>query len=419
MRMLVLGPDNPDARLNDFDFTGALGKYAGVTAFPLDPERAYQEGGLQGLEREVTRQLREHAIEVLVYALGTEFDFDPRFFGGIEGTYKILMLGDDEHYFDVLHRYYAPYFDLVLTTNPDCERYREYGSEPVFLPGVFDPRVFKPGNGRRKDYDVSFIGAMHGKVGRAEYARALSAAGIGLQLFGAGTAAGIATQEQVVEIYRRSRINLNFTGGALRTPLQRDVASNRQVRQLKGRSTKIALCGSFVLSEYAPGIDRMFDVGREIDVFRDEGELVEKVRFYLAHEAQREEMAARAHARALEQYDEAKFWPAFVQEVQRRAARPSARRAPRDAVLDGTFWSGFGAWRFKYFVLFVFTGRLGLLAREIGLLARVRRLNASAAVWFAALGLAAAERSSRLAAALRRAVRASRRLVRRTLGAHA
>ena len=57
MRMLVLGPDNPDARLNDFDFTGALGRYAGVTTFSLDPERAYNAGGIQGLDqRTVGRQ---------------------------------------------------------------------------------------------------------------------------------------------------------------------------------------------------------------------------------------------------------------------------------------------------------------------------------------------------------------------------
>lgn len=407
--MLVLAPDNPEARLNDFDFAGMMARHAGVHIVRLDPEQAYAAAGMPGLEREVERQVREQAIDVLVYALGIEFDFDPRFFGRLSRVYKVLLLGDDEHYFDTLHRYYAPFFDVVLTTNPECERYRQYGAEPIFLPGAFSPAVFNPGTDRRKSYDVSFIGAMD-KVGRAPYADALKRAGIEIHLFGAGTAAGIVSQDQVVEIYRRSRINLNFTGGALRTPLERDPAANRHVRQLKGRMPKIALCGSFVLSQEAPGIDRLFKVGEEIDTFETESQLVEKVRFYLAHDAQREAMAARAHARALAEYDEAKYWPQLVRRIEELAATPRRALVP-DFPPDRVFWRGFGAWRFKYFVLFLFEGRFGLLARELGLLLRVGRLKLSAAPWFAGMGLAAAERSSRSAAALRRWIRTSRRFL--------
>jgi hypothetical protein len=407
--MLVLAPDNPEARLNDFDFAGMIARHAEVPIVRLDPERGYSAGGMQALERQIERQVREQAIDVLVYALGIEFDFDPRFFGTLRTTFKVLLLGDDEHYFDVLHRYYAPFFDVVLTTNAEYDRYREYGAEPVFLPGVFSPALFNPGSDRRKDYDVSFIGAMD-KVGRSRYVEALKRAGIEVRLFGAGTAAGVVSSDQVVEIYRRSRINLNFTGGALRTPLERDPEANRHVRQLKGRMTKIALCGSFVLSEHAPRIERLFDVGTEIDTFDSEGELVEKVRLYLADEVRREAMAARAHSRALAQYDEAKYWPQLVRRIA-ELAQAGSRPARGQFAPDRTFWSGFGAWRFKYLVVFLFAGHLGLFMRELGLLLRVGRFKPSAALWFAAAGLAAAERSSRGAAALRRWIRSSRRFL--------
>ena len=148
---------------------------------------------------------------------------------------------------------------------------------------------------------------MRGKVGRDAYVRSLTASGIDLRVYGAGTSAGVVTQPQVIEIYRRSRINLNFTGGSLVTPFDWDLSINRRVRQVKGRCSMIALCGSFVLSEYAPGIERLFHIGKEIDVFHDEDELIEKVRFYLAHEDLREQMAARSYARAVDEYEEAKF----------------------------------------------------------------------------------------------------------------
>ena len=36
---------------------------------------------------------------------------------------------------------------------------------------------------------------------------------------------------------------------------------------VKGRCQEIALSGGFVLSEYAPGLEDLFDIGTEIDVF--------------------------------------------------------------------------------------------------------------------------------------------------------
>ena len=138
----------------------------------------------------------------------------------------------------------------------------------------------------------------------------------------------------------------------------------------------------------------------------DERELVDKVRYYLAQQAKREEMAARARARALAQYDEAKFWTSMVALMRARAAQRRQRQLP--LYLDRPFRSAFGAWRFKYLVIFLFAGRLGLLLGELALLARVRRFSPAAAVWFVAMGLHVARRSSRLAtgaAALARRLR--------------
>ena len=72
----------------------------------------------------------------------------------------------------------------------------------------------------------------------------------------------------------------------------------------------------------------MFEVGVEIDVFRDKEELVDKARYYLSHESVRETMAARAHARAAQQYDEAKYWTRMSAAFEMRAAaRISSPRA--------------------------------------------------------------------------------------------
>ncbi len=411
MNILFLGGRSPEVVVHDVDFARWF-EHGGDTVLRLDPEAVYARAGMQGLEREVLRTIEEQRVRIVIYPLNMDFDFRPAFFRESLGhVYRILLLGDDEHYFDVSHRYYAQGFDLVLTTNPLCERYRLYGIEARFLPPVLNARVFSPGE-RRKEIDVSFVGRLGGKVGREAYVATLKGGGIALQTYGVDSPRGVIPLAEAVEVYRRSRINLNFTGPNLLTPLDSHLSINRRVRQQKNRCSMIALCGSFVLSEDAPGIDKLFEIGKEIDTFADEKELADKVRFYLADEQRREEMAARAHARAVREYDEAAYGRALVKRLETEAVQPR-RIDPQPIYLDPVFWSGFGAWRMKYLVIFLFTARPVLFVKELRLLFRARRFKPYAALWFAAMGLLFAARTSSVAAWFSRAARAVRQSLRR------
>jgi hypothetical protein len=413
MSYLVLGPDNPEADLNDVNYGLSLSRFAGVPVHRLDPEAIYAQHGMDGLQRTVKELVERERVSVLVYLLGTEFDFHPEFFAQFRDVYRVLMLGDDEHYFDVSHRYYAQQFDLVLTTNPLSDRFRLLGIDTLFFPIAYDASIFNPGGRPPKEIDVSFIGAVRGKAGRHEYAVALEQAGLHVSLFGAGTTAGVISRDRVLEIYRRSRINLNFAGPNVSTPLNRNFSINQRVRQIKARCTKIALCGSFLLTEYAPGTERLFALGTEIDVFHTPDELAQKVRFYLANEEQREAMAKRALDRAREEYDEEKYWPALARKIETLAAEKKRGRKPvSSAFFDKAFWSAFASSRFKYLVIFMFARRPALFLEEVVLLARTMRFNWRAALWYAAAGLHVARQRSRLAAYTAQAAHGFRRLLR-------
>lgn len=413
---LFLGPDTPEARLNDLDYARCIEQYGDMPVFRIDPDAVYEEEGLAGLEERVRDLVRTHNISIMFYGLGFEFNFRPKFlYEDLASVYRVLILGDDEHYFDVSHRYYAQCFDLVLTNNPLCERFHLYGIDCLFLPNVFSAELFTPDPAVAKNIDVSFVGAMTGKVGRQRYADALRRAGFDFRVYGSGTEAGMISQREVIDLYRRSRINLNFTGGNVVTPLDSRPDINMRVRQVKGRCAKIALCGSFILSEDAGGIDRLFAPGTEIDIFDNEKQLVEKVKRYLDDEDQRERMAARAHSRAREQYDEARFWPGMFATLRERMNRP---RSHQPVCIDRPFWSAFGAWRAKYIVAFILTGKLRGLAHELALLVRTGRCNLRAAIWFGGMGLLAASKRSRFAASVALAVRTLRQALRRRLARH-
>ena len=414
MKFLVLETQNEDTRLLDQSVARSLSAYSGHQVVTLDHGAIYEQEGARGLELAIEHSIEENKPEIFICsAFGMWMELNPEFvYNRLRDCYRVYIVGDDEGHFEQFDRYNGQAYDLVMSANPLVERYHLYQIDAEYYPSVYPATSFYPSSKNRpKLHDVSFIGAVKGKTGRESGINALRRAGISVASYGYGTPNGPISDEGALSLYRQSRINLNFTG-TWRSPLAPHDTIMDRVRAVKGRCTKIALCGSFVLSEYAPGIGRLFDVGREIDVFRNHEELVDKVRFYLDHEEEREAMAARAHARAIDQYDEARYWGRVSSELASRAEAKRAGGYSRlPLLLDSPFWSSFGACRFKYIVFFLFAGRPRLLIAELLLLWRAGRFNVRAALWFAAAGLHIARQRFRVAAFVAAIARGLRRLL--------
>ncbi|NJO00052.1 MAG: FkbM family methyltransferase [Anaerolineales bacterium] len=56
-------------------------------------------------------------------------------------------------------------------------------------------------------------------------------------------------------------------------------------------------CGVFLLTEHFDNLNQFFEPGQEIETFRNEKELIEKIRYYLVHPREREEIAQRGYER--------------------------------------------------------------------------------------------------------------------------
>lgn len=61
-------------------------------------------------------------------------------------------------------------------------------------------------------------------------------------------------------------------------------------------------CGAFYLCRYPRGIEELFVPGEEIEVFHDKEEMLDKIRFYLAHEEARRRIAEAGRRRTLSCY---------------------------------------------------------------------------------------------------------------------
>jgi spore maturation protein CgeB len=60
--------------------------------------------------------------------------------------------------------------------------------------------------------------------------------------------------------------------------------------------------GVFLLNEFMPNIREYFEPGLEVEVFRSEREMLEKIAFYLANPDRREAIARRGRERCLAEH---------------------------------------------------------------------------------------------------------------------
>jgi len=219
------------------------------------------------------------------------------------------------------------HYDLATTNDSDAlPVYHAHGHHHVrHVQYACNPAIYYPRK-LEKRYDVTFVGAAYS--GRPELIRALKAAGINVRVWGPGwerypdlrsIAGGILPTEIMIETFCASRIVLGFAWCSIWD------GTGAMQPQIKGRTFEYPGCGAFQLTYEDSRLSRYFEVGREVGTFRDAEDLVEKVQYYLAHEEEREEIAATGMARVLAEHTWEHRWSTFFADV---VPHPPAGKRP-------------------------------------------------------------------------------------------
>ena len=58
-------------------------------------------------------------------------------------------------------------------------------------------------------------------------------------------------------------------------------------------------CGAFQISYYVEDLEHCYDIGKEIIIFMDIDDLIEKIRYFLKHDEEREAIADAGYRRAV------------------------------------------------------------------------------------------------------------------------
>lgn len=152
----------------------------------------------------------------------------------------------------------ASKIDLNLTNSPDSIiKYAIHGGLSMFWPEAAYPKVHRPYD-IPFEFDVSFVGSCYGW--RPDFIDKLARNGVKVECFGRGWSNGNLSDEEMVKLYSRSRINLGFSG----------VGYSKKLMCLKGRDFEVPASNGLYLTQNNPELSLVFEIGKEILTYKDE-----------------------------------------------------------------------------------------------------------------------------------------------------
>ncbi len=214
-------------------------------------------------------------------------------------TKIIAFSGDDDKDFEPLKRYQALFVDCTLVAQPNyLKNYYKDGVKNVFMQVGTNLDIHKPIKNVKKIYDVTFIGKP--SKPRVEIVKLLIDNKISIKLFGSSWenypefkefCFGPLKADEMIKLINQSKINLAFS------------KNKNGVPHFKGRVNMYAACKSFSLVDYFSGYLKFFKNNKEIVMFKDNQDLLEKIKYYLKHEKEREKIAENSYKRIIKEHD--------------------------------------------------------------------------------------------------------------------
>lgn len=204
----------------------------------------------------------------------------------------------------------SPFLTLNAVTDV-LEAKEKFGDNYINIWYPVDPLLIFP---RKKDIDVSFMGTLVPQMGqRGRYLKFLQSQDVPVFFRpGVYTENQPLSTKEYADILGRSKIGLNFSH-----------MEEYQHHTIKGRIFEVIRSGSLLLETENNTTSTYFEPGVDYVSFSNEADLLDKIRYYLSHEEEREAIAAHGYAKACEHYNEEKFWQRIFTAVSRPRSRPS------------------------------------------------------------------------------------------------
>ena len=199
----------------------------------------------------------------------------------------ICWTTDDSWKYREVSRFIGKAYHAMTTTYPETvPLYHRDGISNVLLTqwATNGTNLNPPLKAKKCIHPVTFVGAAYGN--RKQQIKQLKSLGVAVTCFGYGWPSGPVPSHRIPKIMRESVISLNFSN-----------PSGRGGKQIKARTFEVPGAGGFLLTEYTPGLEAVYTIEKEIDVFHNPKELSKKVKYYLSHFPKRDQIALAGYER--------------------------------------------------------------------------------------------------------------------------
>jgi spore maturation protein CgeB len=302
------GDESREYSFEYFNFYQVL-KQMGHEVELFDYMKEIKVHGKAAMNQKLLKRAKHLKPSVSIFSLYTD-QFEPETINVIRDHTKTFCFFHDDTWRIEYSKYWAAQFDYFST--PDVygvRKYKELGfSNAIYFPFGCNEILFQNKKSSKK-YDVSFVGGWHPY--REWLINRISKAGISVIAMGHRWPRGEINQNEMVNVFNESKINLNISNSASwdlryltsspRALLNR-IRSKKNIEQMKARIFEVSSCGGFQLTYYVEGLANCYEIDREIPVYADADDLIEKIKFYLKYESLRDSIASAAYARTQKEH---------------------------------------------------------------------------------------------------------------------
>ncbi|MCP4109086.1 MAG: glycosyltransferase [Desulfobacteraceae bacterium] len=230
----------------------------------------------------------------------------------------------------------SPHFDFCIVPEKQAlEKYKSVGANPLHIQMAANPYFYRPFK-IQFCYDATFVGQKY--LNRPEYIHYLCNNGISARVWGPNwrqitplwngssfiasirhlpgrillrrhqrqqwkdsqktdmfylpetVCGGVLSDDDMVKMYSKSKISLNFSE-------VKDEVTGEIKRHIRLRDFEGPMSGAFYMTGYQEELAEYYDIGREIVCYNTKEDLLDKVKYYLAHSYERDKIRDAGYQR--------------------------------------------------------------------------------------------------------------------------
>jgi len=283
----------------------------------FDTKEYYFKNGKKALNKNLLNLINQQKPDALIMIFFND-EFTPETLSKIKQispqTKTILISCDEDLKYENFYKFISLFFDIkLISQKPVIPQYKKDNLKNLYFHMDYNTYKLQPLKTDYK-YDATFIGRP--KADRAEIMQYLADNGIKIGLFGwewnnnpnlKKYYQGFLNAEDYNKTLNQTRINLCLTKAGYQ--------EEAGLFNLKGKAFEVALTSSFQLIEYFPAITELFKTKQEIDTFKTKQELLEKIKYYIKNEKQREKIAQNSYKRVMKDFNRDKHLKKIFTEI--------------------------------------------------------------------------------------------------------